>query len=690
MIELIIISGYLCLLLLLGLFASRLFKGTSKDYMLASHSIGPFLLLMSLFGTTMTAFALVGSSGEAFKEGIGVYGMLASSSGIIHSLCFFLLGVKLWGFGKKYGYTTQIQYFRDRLNSDKLGLLLFPILVSLVIPYLLIGVMASGVVINAITEGAFDSQFAVYDYGIPPWLGSLVICFIVLVYVFFGGMRGTAWANAFQTLIFMILGVVTFYVISDKLGGVEAASKAVLEKNPSKLKRSVDPKDIEQFEETFGKWKAMAEYNYAVKEKSLSLDESQKEDAYEAFKPRPPHWKLLAETAYSKKNGLLKDLTIAERNDAYMLQDDRTPPKTKPEWWDEELMEHEQLVVYPRKDGADANALEIFESKIGHPDKLIDPDNPELGKHWSRKKAMGVYRATRWSPDEPHGIDQFLFLTYLFVPLSVGMFPHLFQHWLTAKSAGTFKLPVVVHPLFIMIVWVPCVLVGVWATSATNPETGSALFQPHFPANAVLAAMVKQLTTPMLAGFLTAGILAAIMSSLDSQFLCLGTMFTEDIVTHYGGKDRFSDKQVVFMARAFIILIVAVTYGFSLLEPRRVFTLGVWCFSGFSSLFPLVFAALYWRGLTKAGAYACVLAAAGSWAYLFYQSNYAAIPTFSVDFQVGLGFGKPGEPTPETITLKTMPVMTMIICSTVAMLVVSAITPKPKRETIDKFFPRNT
>ena len=85
--------------------------------MLASHSIGPFLLLMSLFGTTMTAFALVGSTGEAFKEGIGVYGMLASSSGIIHSLCFFVIGIKLWSLGRRYGYTTQIQFFRDRLDS---------------------------------------------------------------------------------------------------------------------------------------------------------------------------------------------------------------------------------------------------------------------------------------------------------------------------------------------------------------------------------------------------------------------------------------------------------------------------------------------------------------------------------------------------------------------------------------------
>ena len=31
-----------------GIFANRLFRGTKKDYLLASHSIGPFLLLMSL------------------------------------------------------------------------------------------------------------------------------------------------------------------------------------------------------------------------------------------------------------------------------------------------------------------------------------------------------------------------------------------------------------------------------------------------------------------------------------------------------------------------------------------------------------------------------------------------------------------------------------------------------------------
>jgi SSS family solute:Na+ symporter len=626
MTQLIIIGIYLLLLLGLGLLASRLFRGTSKDYMLASHSIGPFLLLMSLFGTTMTAFALVGSTGEAFKEGIGVYGMLASSSGIIHSLCFFVLGVKLWSLGRRYGYTTQIQYFRDRLESDRIGLLLFPILVGLVIPYLLIGVMASGTVINGVTEGAFTDTFAAHDYGIPKWLGSLVICGVVLVYVFFGGMRGTAWANTFQTIVFMILGVVTFFVISSKLGGLEAASQAVLEKHPSKLMRTITPKERETYQTSLKKWQAKAV------------------------------------AAYSAKNGLKRDLTAEEKQKALIAQDDRVAAAGV------KLFDSNgkalSLSAFPKSNAWPKKAFDKFGSKVGHPNELLVPGDPTKGKKWTRKKALGVYKAKSWAPDEPHTLSKLKFLTYLLVPLSVGMFPHLFQHWLTARSASSFKLAVVAHPIFIMIVWVPCVLVGVWATSAVID--GRPLIASHFPPNAVLVKMVKDMTGPLLGGFLTAGILAAIMSSLDSQFLCIGTMFTNDIVVHYGGKDRFSERQKVLLARGFIVAIVAVTYGFSLLEPRRVFTLGVWCFSGFSSMFPLIFASLYWRRLTKAGAYASILAAIVSWVVLFWQSKFGLNPHYDV--------------------LGMMPVATMVASSTAALVLVSLVTRPPSEKALRRVF----
>ena len=75
--------------------------------------------------------------------------------------------------------------------------------------------------------------------------------------------------------------------------------------------------------------------------------------------------------------------------------------------------------------------------------------------------------------------------------------------------------------------------------------------------------------------------------------------------------------------RLFIIGIVAVTYLLSLGNLQSVFAMGVWCFSGFSALFPIVFAALYWRKLTALGAISGILAAFVSWAALFYLGVYA-------------------------------------------------------------------
>ncbi|MEZ6056797.1 MAG: sodium:solute symporter family protein [Planctomycetaceae bacterium] len=666
MTQLIIIGVYLALLLCLGLFSSRLFRGTSKDFLLASHSIGPFMLLMSIFGTTMTAFALVGSTGEAYKEGVGVYGMLASSSGIIHSLCFFLLGIKVWSLGKKYGYKTQIQFFRDRLESDKIGLLLFPVLVGLVIPYLLIGVMASGTVVEAITEGAFTNAFASTDYGVPSWIGSLVISGVVLVYVFFGGMRGTAWANTFQTIVFMVLGVVTFFMISNKMGGPVEATKKVVEKHPSKLIRGVDPGEQEKYEKKFAEWQTRAWYNWSVDQGKVTLTDEQKATAHATVKPLPPWSKSFrerdAEAVVADKAGLLANLTPEEKLEAEILQDDRVVPDPKPVNFAQMA-----LTAFP-KAAWEPKALAYFEKQIGHPS---DP-----GK-MTRKQATGRYRASRWAPEETHPMNKWMFLTYFFVPLSVGMFPHLFQHWLTAKSAKSFKLPVVCHPIFIAIVWIPCIMIGIWATSATMPDNPNVpLVPPHFNPNGVLAYVVNQLTTPVLSGFLTAGVLAAIMSSLDSQFLCVGTMFTEDIAIHYGGRERFNDRKEILTARLFIIAIVALTYGFSLLEPRRVFTLGVWTFSGFSALFPLICAALYWKRLTKAGAYACILAAAGSWIWMFVDSGFAEDPNYGLDFSTA------------TEQILVTPATGMIAASTIAMVIVSLLTKPPTEATLNKFFPR--
>jgi SSS family solute:Na+ symporter len=157
------------------------------------------------------------------------------------------------------------------------------------------------------------------------------------------------------------------------------------------------------------------------------------------------------------------------------------------------------------------------------------------------------------------------------------------------------------------------------------------------------------------------------MSSLDSQFLAISSIFTNDIVGHYVSQERIDDRQRVRLGRLFVVLIVAVTFGLSLLEPRSVFALGVWCFSGFTALFPLVVAALYWKRTTLAGAMASILTAAAVWFLLFRDSNYAAVAGYEF--------------------LGLMPVVTMTAAAIVALVGVSLITAPPSAATMEKFFP---
>jgi SSS family solute:Na+ symporter len=500
------ISGYLVLLVSVGLLGSLGRKRNSAvDFFLASRACGAFLLVMTIFGTTMTSFALVGSTGQAFKRGIGVYGQMASWSGLIHSACFFLIGTKLWYYGKRFGYSTQIQFFRDRFQSPALGFLLFPILVGLVVPYVVINILGSGATIQSVTAGAFPSLFAASGGGVPAWLGSALVCLTVLTYVFSGGMRSLSFANALHASVLILLGGVILFLVLDKLGGAAAASALVAEHKPELLVR-----------------------------------------------------------------------------------------------------------------GAGKNA-----------------------------------------------IGQFEFFTYMFVPLSVGMFPHLFQHWMTAKDVKTFRAVVILHPIFIMLVWAPCILLGIWAATAVMPDGQPVvdLLKLKTP-NEVLGIVVNKLTNPVVAGFLGVGIVSATMS-LDSQFLALSSMFTHDILLRIFGEKRIGDRQRILLGRSMVVAIVVAAYVVSLFS-RSVYTLGVWCFSGFAGMFPLVFAALYWKRVTSKGAIASILATAATWLYLFADSNWGGT---------------------EKLFLGMMPAASIVCASAVTLVVVSLLTKPPAQEVIERFFP---
>ncbi len=215
----LVVFAYLAVVLYIGIFAFRHSSGRTdaEDYFLAGRSLGPTVFLLSLFGTNMTAFSILGASGHAFANGIVTYGLMASSSALIIPVCLFALGTRLWALGRRNRFMTPVQMFRDRWECRHIGTVIFVVQAVLLVPYIIIAVMGGGTVLGAITDGF-----------IPYWLGGAIVSSVVMGYVFLGGMRGTAWVNALQTTLFLLFGTIALFVIGAGMGGFRDAMEALL------------------------------------------------------------------------------------------------------------------------------------------------------------------------------------------------------------------------------------------------------------------------------------------------------------------------------------------------------------------------------------------------------------------------------------------------------------------------------
>jgi SSS family solute:Na+ symporter len=219
MIAASVVFAYLAIVLCIGLFAGRprAAGGEAEDYFLAGRSIGPVVFLLSLFGTNMTAFSILGASGHSFANGIVTYGLMASSSALVIPIGIFAIGTRLWALGKRHGFMTPVQMFRDRWECGHIGTVIFLVQAVLLVPYIVIAVMGGGATLRAVSNGA-----------VPFWLGGAVVSSVIMGYVFFGGMRGTAWVNTFQTILFLSFGAIAVVVIANGMGGFSRAMESLL------------------------------------------------------------------------------------------------------------------------------------------------------------------------------------------------------------------------------------------------------------------------------------------------------------------------------------------------------------------------------------------------------------------------------------------------------------------------------
>jgi len=120
----------------------------------------------------------------------------------------------------------------------------------------------------------------------------------------------------------------------------------------------------------------------------------------------------------------------------------------------------------------------------------------------------------------------------------------------------------------------------------------------------IFIALSQLLFNPWIAGFLLAAILAAIMSTIDSQLLVSSSVLTRDIY-HATLRKNASDRELVWVGRATVIAIALIAWYLSTDKDSSVLALVAYAWAGFGAAFgPLIILSLYRRDITKGGAIA--------------------------------------------------------------------------------------
>jgi len=156
-----------------------------------------------------------------------------------------------------------------------------------------------------------------------------------------------------------------------------------------------------------------------------------------------------------------------------------------------------------------------------------------------------------------------------------------------------------------------------------NPET-------------VFINMVQQAINPWIGGILLAAILAAVMSTADSQLLVASSALSEDFYHTFLNRDA-SDRLLLWVGRFTVIGVAIIAYIMAL-QGGSVLELVSYAWAGFGATFgPLIIMSLFWRRMNRIGAIAGMVSGGATillWETFLSSSTglYSMIPGVLVSF----------------------------------------------------------
>jgi sodium/proline symporter len=216
----------------------------------------------------------------------------------------------------------------------------------------------------------------------------------------------------------------------------------------------------------------------------------------------------------------------------------------------------------------------------------VESINPNLLNLFSGVSALGIMSAMAW------GLGYF------------GQ-PHIIVRFMAIRSVD--DLP---KARRIGMTWMIVAIIGAMATGFSGiayvAKTGIALDDPE----TIFIVLSQVLFSPLIAGFLLAAILAAIMSTISSQLLVTSSSLTGDFYQAFLNKEA-SEKKLVQIGRLSVFMVALVAIYLAYDRTNSILSLVSNAWAGFGAAFgPVVILSLHWKGMNRNGALAGVLAGA--------------------------------------------------------------------------------
>lgn len=197
--------------------------------------------------------------------------------------------------------------------------------------------------------------------------------------------------------------------------------------------------------------------------------------------------------------------------------------------------------------------------------------------------------------------------------------PHILVRFMSIKKASMVKKSATVAIVWVVLALVAVTFIAVFGRTLSLGQDLVASGDQKL----IFILLARKVFPPLIVGFLLAAIIAASMSTADSQLLVASSSFTSDIYKPVIRKNA-SEKETLWMGRIVVLVIAVIAFLIAFIGgsgANAIMALVECAWGGFGSAFgSVVILSVFWRRFTYRGALAGVIAGAVTdivWLVLF-------------------------------------------------------------------------